>query len=67
MIAIFKYRSVGKKPFIEPINEDVDYEISIIKNIDVMKRTLQELLHHYSAQKFYTKFDAGFRKDRGKF
>lgn len=48
---------------ITPINDSVDYEENIAQNYEVIKRTLQQLQHHYSATKFYTKFEALFKKD----
>ena len=48
---------------IAPINGAVDYERSVSQNYDVIKQTLTELLRHYSALKFYTKFEALFQKD----
>ena len=47
---------------IAPINGNVDYERSVTQNYDVIKQTLAELLRHYSALKFYTKFEDHFRK-----
>ena len=48
---------------ITPINDSVDYEENIAQNYEIIKRTLQQLQHHYSATKFYTKFEALFKKD----
>ena len=48
---------------IDPNNDELDYGISIKRNFDMVKQTLLELLHHYTAVKFYTKFDILFRKD----
>lgn len=48
---------------IAPINTSVDYERSITQNYGVIKQTLQQLQHHYSAMKFYAKFEARFKKD----
>ena len=47
---------------IEPINE-VDYESAIKKNFETIKQTLNALLRYYSATKFYTIFEAKFRKE----
>ena len=46
-----------------PINDSVDYEENIAQNQEIIKRTLQQLQHHYSAIKFYTKYEVLFRKD----
>ena len=48
---------------ITPINVSADYEENISQNYEVIKHTLQQLQRHYSATKFYTKFEALFSKD----
>ena len=45
------------------INVSADYEENISQNYEVIKHMLQQLQRHYSATKFYTKFEALFSKD----